>query len=67
MEADNFQKKMENIIIKDGLKEASTINTLTILKKNACAMVVSFLNSVGNFKIFTNSTSAIFGYTHSEF
>ena len=58
---------MENIIIKDSFKDVSSINTLTILKKNACALVVSFLNSIGLFKIFSNSTPPIFGYTHLEF
>ena len=67
IEAEFYQKKLENIIIKDNFKEVSSINTLTILRKNACATVVSFLNSIGYFKIYSNSTPAIFGYTFSEF
>ena len=55
---------MENLIIKDSFCDMTCVNTITILKKDACSLVVSFLNRIGLIKIFTESSSAIFGYTH---
>ena len=64
IEAENYQKKVENLILRDTFSDMTNINTLIILKKDACSMVISFLNRTGLIRIFTDSSSGIFGYSH---
>lgn len=67
IEAETCQKKLETHILQESFKDQGFVNTIGILKKNIAAMIVSFLNQVGNVKVFTDSSSEMFGYQHQEF